>query len=167
MIVGAYGTYALSQYGIDPLAAGVLLTPVFFAGGLAVYRFYHAAFERRGTDAGLRGLAFFFGVAFIVEVVLILIFGVDQRMVEAPYIGRSLALGEVRIPMRMLVAVGSRSAADRGAVAVSVADVHGARDQGGGAGRGRAGADGRRSGARQAMGVRHRHRAPARSPVRC
>jgi branched-chain amino acid transport system permease protein len=105
VIVGAYGAYLLTQYGLDPLVAGTLLTPVFFAGGLVVYRFYHAAFERRGTDAGLRGLAFFFGVAFILEVVLILIFGVDQRMVEAPYIGRSLVFGEVRIPMRMLVAV--------------------------------------------------------------
>jgi branched-chain amino acid transport system permease protein len=77
---------------------------VFFLAGLAVYRFYHAAFESRGTEAGLRGLALFFGIAFIVEVLLILSFGVDQRMVEAVYIGKSVALGDVRIPMRMLVA---------------------------------------------------------------
>ena len=30
----------------------------------------------------------------------------DQRLVEAPYVGTSLSLGEVRIPMRMLVAFG-------------------------------------------------------------
>jgi branched-chain amino acid transport system permease protein len=88
------------------LLAGVLLTPIFFVAGLAVYRFYHAAFESRGTDAGLRGLAFFFGIAFIVEVALILSFGVDQRMVEAAYIGKSVSLGDVRLPMRMLVAFG-------------------------------------------------------------
>ncbi len=105
VILGAYGAYVLAQHGFDPLVAGALLTPLFFLGGLAVYRFYHAVFERRGTDAGLRGLAFFFGVAFIVEVVLILIFGVDQRMVEAAYIGKSVAFGEVRVPLRMLVAV--------------------------------------------------------------
>jgi branched-chain amino acid transport system permease protein len=105
VILGAYGAWLLAQHGVDPLLAGALLTPVFFIGGLAVYRFYHAVFERRGTDAGLRGLAFFFGVAFIVEVVLILIFGVDQRMVEAAYIGKSIVLADMRIPMRMLVAV--------------------------------------------------------------
>jgi branched-chain amino acid transport system permease protein len=105
VILGAYGAYVLAQNGFDPLVAGALLTPLFFLGGLAVYRFYHAVFERRGTDAGLRGLAFFFGVAFIVEVALILIFGVDQRMVEAAYIGKSVAFGEVRVPLRMLVAV--------------------------------------------------------------
>jgi branched-chain amino acid transport system permease protein len=106
LVVGAYGTYVLGQHGVDPLLAGVVLTPAFFLVGLAVYRVYHAAFERRGMDAGLRGLAFFFGIAFIVEVALILTFGVDQRMVEAAYIGKSLALGGMRIPMRMLVAVG-------------------------------------------------------------
>jgi branched-chain amino acid transport system permease protein len=37
---------------------------------------------------------------------LILGFGVDQRTVQAPYIGSSLALGEYRIPYRMLVAFG-------------------------------------------------------------
>ena len=46
------------------------------------------------------------GFGFIVEVALILTFGVDKRMVEAPYIGKSFALGEMRIPLRMLVAVG-------------------------------------------------------------
>jgi len=104
LVLGAFGAYLLGGYGIDPLLAGALLTPVFFLGGLGVYRFYHAMFERRGSDAGLRGLAFFFGVAFIVEVALILTFGVDQRTVDAPYIGKSLALGDMRLPIRMLVA---------------------------------------------------------------
>ena len=106
LVLGAYGAYFLGSFGLDPLLAGVLLTPAFFLAGLAVYRFYHAAFESRGTDAGLRALALFFGIAFIVEVGLILSFGVDQRMVEAAYIGKSVALGDVRIPMRMLVAFG-------------------------------------------------------------
>ena len=103
LVLGAYGAYLLGQHGLDPLVAGVALTPLFFLGGVVVYRIYHAAFERRGSDPGLRGLAFFFGVAFIVEVGLILTFGVDQRMVEAPYIGKSLAFGSMRLPLRMLV----------------------------------------------------------------
>ncbi len=106
LVLGAYGTYFLVQRGIDPLAAGLVLTVPFFLLGLALYRFYHVVFERRGADAGLRGLAFFFGIAFIIEVGLILAFGVDQRMVEADYIGKSLALGEIRLPLRMLVAFG-------------------------------------------------------------
>lgn len=104
VVLGAYGTWLLSRWGLDPLIAGAVLMPVFFVIGLGVYRFYHFAFERRGADPGLRGLAFFFGVAFIVEVALILAFGVDQRMVEAAYIGSSLPLGQMRLPTRMLVA---------------------------------------------------------------
>jgi branched-chain amino acid transport system permease protein len=106
LILGSYGTYLLASYGLDPILAGVLLMPAFFLLGILIYRFYYETFERRGTDAGVRGLAFFFGLAFIIEVGLILTFGVDQRTVHAPYIGSSLSLGEYRIPYRMLVAFG-------------------------------------------------------------
>src|SRR5204862_2724256 len=42
----------------------------------------------------------------IIEIGLILAFGVDQRSVQAEYIGTSLELGDYRIPYRMLVAFG-------------------------------------------------------------
>jgi branched-chain amino acid transport system permease protein len=106
MVLGSYCTYVLGRYGWDPIVAGIALMPLFFILGVAIYRFYYETFEKRGSEAGVRGLAFFFGLAFIIEVGLILVFGVDQRMVEAPYIGRSLALGEFRIPWRMVVAFG-------------------------------------------------------------
>jgi branched-chain amino acid transport system permease protein len=106
MVLGSYCTYVLGRYGWDPIVAGIALMPLFFLLGVAIYRFYYESFEKRGSEAGVRGLAFFFGLAFIIEVGLILVFGVDQRMVEAAYIGRSLALGEFRIPWRMLVAFG-------------------------------------------------------------
>jgi branched-chain amino acid transport system permease protein len=106
LVLGAFATYMLSLQGVDPLLAGLLMMPVFFVFGLAVYQFYYSTFEKRGTDTGLRGIAFFFGVAFIVEVGLIVAFGVDQRLVEASYIGTSTSFGEMRIPNRMLVAFG-------------------------------------------------------------
>jgi branched-chain amino acid transport system permease protein len=106
MVLGSYCTYAVAGWGLDPIAAGLALMPPFFVLGVVLYRFYHVSFEKRGTEAQVRGLAFFFGVAFIIEVGLILGFGVDQRTVHAPYIGSSLALGDYRIPYRMLVAFG-------------------------------------------------------------
>ncbi|HYL25586.1 MAG TPA: branched-chain amino acid ABC transporter permease [Burkholderiales bacterium] len=106
MVLGSYCTYVVASYGLDPILAGVVLMPVFFVLGILVYRFYYESFEKRGSEAGVRGLAFFFGIAFIVEVGLSLVFGVDQRTVQAGYIGSSLALGEYRIPYRMLVAFG-------------------------------------------------------------
>jgi len=106
MILGSYLTYVVASYGLDPIVAGIVLMPAFFVLGMLIYRFYYEAFEKRGTDAAVRGLAFFFGLAFIIEVGLILVFGVDQRMVHAAYIGSSLRLGEYRVPYRMLVAFG-------------------------------------------------------------
>src|SRR4249920_1335264 len=104
LILGSYGTYLFCRQGWDPLVAGVALMPLFFVLGVAVYRFYHQTFEQRGSEAGVRGLAFFFGVAFIIEAGLSLAFGADQRMVEADYIGKSFSLGDMRLPLRMLVA---------------------------------------------------------------
>src|SRR6476646_8218940 len=92
MVLGSYCTYlVVAKFGLDPIVAGLALTPLFVLLGMAVYRFYYEAFERLGgREAGVRGIAFFFGLALIIEVGLILAFGVDQRMVEAPYIGKSI-----------------------------------------------------------------------------
>ncbi len=107
MVLGSYGTFLVSgRFGLDPVLAGVLLMPVFFLFGILLYRFYYETFEKRGTDKGVRGIAFFFGIAFIIEVGLIMAFGVDQRTVQAGYIGQAFSVGEFRIPMRMVVAFG-------------------------------------------------------------
>ena len=104
MVLGSYITYLVATLGLDPILSGIVLMPVFFLVGVLLYRFYYETFERRGTDAGVRGLAFFFGIAFIIEIGLILLFGADQRSVSAEYIGTSLELGDYRFPYRMLMA---------------------------------------------------------------
>ena len=70
--------------------------------GAVVYQVYYLAFEKRGQEA-LRGLAFFFGVLFVTEVILLLLFGVDYRSVNAPYIGPSFNIGAMEFPLRLLV----------------------------------------------------------------
>lgn len=105
LVSASYGVYLLNdRYEVDPLLAGLLITPLFFMFGLVAYRLYYETFEKRGSDAGVRGIAFFFGIAFIIEVLIIMYFGVDQRSVSAPYIGRSWRIGDLRIPYRQLVA---------------------------------------------------------------
>lgn len=105
LVAASYGVYILNDwYGVDPLLAGLLLTPLFFAVGLVAYTIYYETFEKRSADTGVRGIAFFFGVAFIIEVLIIMWLGVDQRSVQAPYIGKALKLGDMRIPMRLVVA---------------------------------------------------------------
>jgi branched-chain amino acid transport system permease protein len=103
VILGSYLAYFINiNFGIDPIIVSVLMLPIFFALGAAVYQVYYLSFEKRGQES-LRGLAFFFGLLFVTEVTLILVFGVDYRYVEAAYIGPSLHLGIIDLPLRMLV----------------------------------------------------------------
>jgi branched-chain amino acid transport system permease protein len=103
IILGSYIAYILNaRFGLDPVLASILAAPAFYALGALVYQTYYVAFERRGDEA-LRGLAFFFGLLFITEVALILIFGVDYRFVETRYVGITVHLGPIDLPLRMLV----------------------------------------------------------------
>ena len=103
IIVGAYVAYILnSKFGFDPVLIGIAAAPLFFLVGALFYRIYYLAFERTGQES-LSGLAFFFGVMFIIEVVLIMIYGVDYRLVQADYVGESWSIGGIGLPLRMLV----------------------------------------------------------------
>jgi branched-chain amino acid transport system permease protein len=103
VILGAYAAYVLnSAYGLDPILTGLLLTPVFYVLGAIVYRVYYGSFERRGEES-LRGLVFFFGILFILEVSLSIIFGVDYRLVQTSYGSRSLEFAGVGVAFRYLV----------------------------------------------------------------
>jgi branched-chain amino acid transport system permease protein len=103
IILGSYIAYIVNQtFGVDPILTAILVLPAFYALGAAVYQVYFVSFEKRGQDA-LRGLAFFFGLLFVTEVMLILVFGVDYRYVQAGYIDHTLRFGFFDLPLRMLV----------------------------------------------------------------
>jgi len=103
LILGSYAAYVMNTaFGLDPILTGVLFTPLFYGLGVVVYRVYYGSFERRGEES-LRGLVFFFGLLFIIEVSLSLKYGVDYRLVQAAYIGKSIDLGGVGIAYRLLV----------------------------------------------------------------
>ena len=103
LILGAYAAYVMNTaFGLDPILAGLLFTPVFYLVGAGVYRVYYGSFERRGEES-LRGLVFFFGILFIIEVSLSLKFGVDYRLAQAGYVGKSIEVGGIGIAYRLLV----------------------------------------------------------------
>ncbi len=103
IILGSYIAYIVNdRMGFDPIAVSVVLSPLFFMVGMMLYRIYYLCFEKRGQES-LRGLAFFFGILFITEVALVLIFGVDYRMVQTAYSETTLRLGVVDFPMRLVV----------------------------------------------------------------
>jgi len=103
ILLGSYAAYIVNSYaGIDPILIGFVMTPVFYVIGMGVYRLYYYSFELRGEQS-IQGLAFFFGLLFVAEVSLILVFGVDYRFVEAPYIGPTLHFRIFDLPLRMLI----------------------------------------------------------------
>lgn len=103
VILGSFVAFIINdRFGIDPVLIGVVFMPVFYFIGTNLYEIYYVSFERTGQES-LSGLAFFFGLMFILEVVLILTFGVDYRLVAAPYIGETLHLGPIDLPLRMLI----------------------------------------------------------------
>jgi branched-chain amino acid transport system permease protein len=103
IILGSYIAYIVNdRFGVDPIAVSLLLSPLFFLLGAALYRVYYVCFEKRGQES-LRGLAFFFGILFITEVVLVLVFGVDYRMARTGYSDITWRLGDVDFPLRLVV----------------------------------------------------------------
>ena len=103
IILGSYIAYIVNdRFGFDPIVVSVAVSPLFFLLGAALYRVYYYSFERRGQES-LRGLAFFFGILFITEVALVLVFGVDYRMVSSRYGDVTWRAGEVGFPMRLVV----------------------------------------------------------------
>jgi branched-chain amino acid transport system permease protein len=103
IILGSYVAYIVNaDLGLDPIITSIIALPAFYALGAGIYQIYYLSFEKRGQES-LRGLAFFFGLLFITEVSLVLYFGVDYRYVNAPYIGPSWHIGDLDIPLRILV----------------------------------------------------------------
>jgi branched-chain amino acid transport system permease protein len=103
IILGSYIAYIVNlKFGIDPIVVSIVMLPVFYLLGTAIYQVYYVSFEKRGQES-MRGLAFFFGVLFVTEVILLLTFGVDYRYVEAAYIGPSIHFWILDLPLRMLV----------------------------------------------------------------
>src|SRR5256714_3505771 len=103
VILGSYAAYVMNDaLGLDPILTGLLLTPLFYGLGALVYRVYYASFERRGDEA-LRGLVFFFGLLFILEVSLSLTFGVDYQLVQTRYMSTTIEVAGVGVAFRYLV----------------------------------------------------------------
>jgi branched-chain amino acid transport system permease protein len=103
IILGSYVAYIVNdRFGFDPIVVSLVLSPLFFALGMALYRIYYVCFEKRGQES-LRGLAFFFGILFITEVTLVLVFGVDYRMVHTVYGDVTWRAGDIDFPMRLVV----------------------------------------------------------------
>src|SRR5437773_11170062 len=56
IILGSYIAYIVNErLGVDPIVVALVLSPLFFALGMLLYRIYYVCFEKRGQES-LRGL---------------------------------------------------------------------------------------------------------------
>src|SRR5512144_2346191 len=70
IILGSYIAYIANQrLGLDPILVSILVLPAFSYLRSLIEPLCYVSFEKRGQEA-LRGLAFFFGLLFVTEVVL-------------------------------------------------------------------------------------------------
>lgn len=103
ILLGSYLALVINQWlGVDLVVSGFVLMPLFFVLGMLLYRFYYVCFEKRGQES-LRGLVFFFGILFVIEVALVLVFGVDFRSGQSSYVDMNWKIGDIDFPLRLVV----------------------------------------------------------------
>jgi branched-chain amino acid transport system permease protein len=144
IILGSYLAYILnSRMDVDPVLAGLLMLPVFYALGASIYQVYYVSFEMRGREA-LSGLAFFFGILFIHRGRPDPGPSASTTATSRRHTSADAALRVRRSALPPAGALRARAHDAGRAAALSVAHLRRARHHGGVAGPGRARADGRR-----------------------
>ena len=55
IILGSYIAYIVNiNFGIDPILVSIVVLPVFYRLGAAVYQVYYLSFEKRGQEVAAR-----------------------------------------------------------------------------------------------------------------
>jgi branched-chain amino acid transport system permease protein len=102
LILAAFVTFSIwSATGLDPLAAVVLTTPMFFVFGWFVYQ---VAVRRIRDAPPSSSVLLTFGVALVLEAIMGLIWGNTSHAVRAPYFDQSFDIGGVILPRAQVYA---------------------------------------------------------------
>lgn len=102
-LVGA--TFVTWQFvngaGLDPLVTAAIVVPLFFVLGAAVE---HVLIRRVAREADTTALLVLFGTMVALESLAILLWTTDTRVLDLGYLGGSLAIGSVFVPVARLTA---------------------------------------------------------------
>jgi branched-chain amino acid transport system permease protein len=106
-LVGAYITYWLfTLFKVDPLVSLPVVISVLFILGLMMERTVIRETARRTRDLTSASLVLTFGIAIIIENMLLLLCKADPRLVTTPYSGKSLFIGAIAFPINHLISFG-------------------------------------------------------------
>jgi branched-chain amino acid transport system permease protein len=103
-LIGAYLTFWLLElYGWNPLLSLIVVAPVLFLFGMGLERTIIRQTAKRTRDITSASLVLTFGITIIVENLLLIICKATPRLVTTSFSGKSLFLGEVAVPLNILV----------------------------------------------------------------
>ncbi|MDP2954519.1 MAG: branched-chain amino acid ABC transporter permease, partial [Chloroflexota bacterium] len=98
-VLAAYIAYwLLVGARIDPLVSLLIVVPLFFLLGIAVYRLLLAPLGR-ARDIPMASTVLTFGLAIVVENSMAYAWKPDARLFKTAYIGASLPLGDLFVPL--------------------------------------------------------------------
>ena len=102
-ILAAYIAYwGLTLYGIDPIFSLGLSLPLLFVTGLVIHRFLIQPLTR-AREIVVASMILTFGLAIVLENVMLFAWSPDERLITTPYSSQSIFLGEIIIKISSLV----------------------------------------------------------------
>jgi branched-chain amino acid transport system permease protein len=105
-LLAAFIAYAmLNAWGIDPVLSTVVTVPMLFVGACLVYRTLIIPITQ-GKSIIVSSMILTFGIAIILENVMLLIWGPDPRLLNASYTQDVLTLGPFYFQFPKIVACG-------------------------------------------------------------
>lgn len=87
-VLAAYlGYFANQSFGIDPIVALVGIVPLFFAIGVALQELFFRPLASRAKELAFASLVLTFGLAIVVENLMVVWFSADPRLLKTGYTG--------------------------------------------------------------------------------
>ena len=106
-VFGAYlGYFANTMYGIDPALALLGIIPAFFAIGAALQEGLFRPLAKRAEDLPYASLVLTFGLAIILENVMVVLFSADPRLLKTGYTSLTVNIAGVPVTGGRLVGAG-------------------------------------------------------------
>lgn len=104
VLLGSYCAYWLLTYlNLDPVISVVVTLPLFFVIGMAFYQYVIKATVKTARDITLSSTVLTFGIAMVIENLLLYFVKGDVRLINTSYTGQSWFLGGVAFPLSQMV----------------------------------------------------------------
>ena len=98
MMLGAYTTFTLfTRFSLDPFLSIVAVVPLFFVGGVVLYRTVVRRLPRSGSTPSMESLLLLFGVWLVLQNLAYVLWSGDTQSILTSYTLRSVSLFGVRV----------------------------------------------------------------------